>query len=282
MSDETQWVINTTDATFEQDVLLASQQGLVVVDFWAEWCAPCRTLGPILEGLAEDYQGGFLLVKADTETNQAAAGEFSVSGIPAVFAVLDGEVVDSFQGAMPEPQVRQWINSLLRQRELKAAKEMLETSPDEAEVILRSQWLETPDDAAVAAPLAELLLSQGRTDECVEIIEQLEQRGFLEPEMERVKAAVELGSKADVDVEAARAAAAAAPNDFELQFTLAEALAGSEQYEASFEICLDLVSRDRHKTGEKARALMVDVFRVLPEGSELTSDYRRKLSMLLY
>ena len=97
-------------------VLEGSKERLVVVDFWAEWCAPCRALGPVLEKLAEEFAGRFLLVKADTEQNQGAAAGFQVSGIPAVFAVIGGQVVDSFQGAMPEPQVKAWIEKQFWER----------------------------------------------------------------------------------------------------------------------------------------------------------------------
>ncbi|MEC8473482.1 MAG: thioredoxin domain-containing protein, partial [Planctomycetota bacterium] len=105
MSQENPWLINTTDETFQVDVMERSKLGLVVVDFWAEWCAPCRMLGPVLEKLASESDGKFTLVKAETELNATAAGEFSVSGIPAVFAVVDGQVVDRFEGAMPEPAI---------------------------------------------------------------------------------------------------------------------------------------------------------------------------------
>jgi len=104
----------------------------------------------------------------------------------------------------------------------------------------------------------------------------------LESSVEKIKAALELSSKSGMSIEAARAEAEANPKNFELQLSLAEILAGHQQYEPAFEICLSLVALDRKLTGEKARALMVDVFRVLPEDSELTRDYRRKLSMALY
>ena len=281
-SASSKWLVNTTDADFESVVLEGSKERLVVVDFWAEWCAPCRALGPVLEKLADEFAGRFLLVKADTEQNQGAAAGFQVSGIPAVFAVIGGQVVDSFQGAMPEPQVKAWIEKQLLGTQLLDAKRLAESDPAAAEELLRSVLQAFPNDSAASIALAELLLANGRSEECRAVVEQLEKRGFLEPAAEKLKAAMELAVKAGSSVEAARAEAEADPKNFQLQFNLAEVLAAHQQYEAAFEICLNLVAVDRKATGEKARALMVDVFRILPEDSELTRDYRRKLSMALY
>ncbi len=281
-TEKSMWVVNTTDEDFEAIVFEGSKERLVVVDFWAEWCAPCRTLGPVLEKLADEFAGRFLLAKANTDNAQRAAAEFQVSGIPAVFAMLDGNIVDSFQGVMPEAAIREWINKQLAGTLLMDAKRLAATDPAAAESKLREILEQAPSDSNALIPLAELLLAQNRSEECREIIESLEKRGFLESSAEKIKAALELGSKAGMSIEAARAESEANPKNFALQLKLAEVLAGHQEYEQAFQICLSLVALDRKQTGEKARALMVDVFRVLPEDSELTRDYRRKLSMALY
>lgn len=275
-------MVNTTDASFQADVFEKSQTGLVLVDFWAEWCAPCRLLGPILEKLAVEFSGRFCLVKANTEQAGEAAGQFGVTGIPAVFAVLHGEVIDSFQGALPEDSIRTWIENHLNAELLSEASRLVTRDPAVAEAKAREHLAAYPNDSTAMIVLAESMLEQGREAECQEILEKLEDRGFLETEAERVKAALELKRRASVDVDAARRAAEADPGNFELQLELAGALAGRQQYVEAFEICLGLVAKDRKQTGEKARELMVEVFRVLPEGSELTSDYRRQLSSALY
>ncbi len=281
-SPEAVEIVETSDATFEVDVIARSELGLVLVDFWAEWCAPCRMLGPILEKLAGEYRGSLTLVKANTEAAPEAAGRFGVTGIPAVFAVLDGQTIDSFQGALPEESIRSWLDSLLSKAETVNAIRLAETSPAAAEEKLRAILSRSPHDAQVAIALAKVLVNLEREDESRQMIAELERRGFLEPEAEQLKAQLDLAQKSDVDLDAVRAAAEAAPTDFGKQFALAEALAGHQQYQAAFEICLELVAKDRQRTGEQARALMVEVFRVLPEDSELTSEYRRKLSMALY
>lgn len=279
---ESRFVIDTTDATFAADVLERSRSGLVVVDFWASWCAPCRALGPILEKLADEYGGQFHLVKADTEQNQEAAGGFGVSGIPAVFAVLDGDVIDSFSGALPETAVRSWLDKLLSGTRIFSAQKLLETDRAQGEAALRAILAETPNEATVALSLAEVLLEDGNIEECRELIDRLESRGFLEPAGERIKAALAVQQLGTVDLDAARSAAEAGPKDFALQLKFAEALAGHHQWSEACEVCLQLVMFDRKKTGEQARQLMIDMFRSLPEDSTITSEYRRKLSMALY
>ena len=107
------WIIDVTDENFEVEVLERSQTATVVVDFWAEWCGPCRMLGPILEKLAVEFDGNFILAKADTEKASKAAGQFGVQSIPAVYGLRDGQVVDGFMGALPEEQIRQWLQKLM-------------------------------------------------------------------------------------------------------------------------------------------------------------------------
>ncbi len=276
------WLVNTTDETFQADVFERSKSGLVLVDFWAEWCAPCRTLAPTLEKLVVEFAGEVTLVKANTEATPQAASGFRVSGIPAVFAVLEGEVVDAFQGVMSEAEIRIWIHKQLAYRTLIQAKSFLASDPKAAETLLLPTLEAAPNNAEVLTLLAEAYLNQDRDAESAAVIEKLEERGFLEPAAEKVKAAIDVKRRGGLSVADARSALVANPQSFALQFALAEALVGSQEYEAAFEICLNLVAQDRKLTGEQGRQLMVEVFRILPDDSPLTSDYRRKLSMAMY
>ncbi|MCA9191489.1 MAG: tetratricopeptide repeat protein [Planctomycetales bacterium] len=281
-SQTRKWVVEATEESFVGDVFQRSQLVPVIVDFWAPWCAPCRILGPTLEALAEEFAGQFVLVKANVDELPGSASQFSVSGIPAVFAIMHEKVVDTFQGALPEPAIREWLGAILRNAELQAAIAKLEDHPEQAELELRALLATDPNRAEVSIALADALLRMGRLDDAKAIIEQLEKRGFLEPEAERLKAQLDLAGKEQLDVDSLRREAAADPESYVKQFALAEALAGRHEYQSAFDICLRLVEKDRHQTGEQARALMVEVFRVLPDDSPLTSDYRRRLSMLLY
>lgn len=275
-------IIDTTDETFAQDVFERSQSKLVIVDFWAPWCAPCRTLGPILEKVAQENATDFVLVKANTDEVSNSAGAFEISGIPAVFAVFGGEVIDSFTGAMSEPMVRDWLQGVRDKSELQQVKQLVQTDKALAEQKLRSLIAQSPNDSQSAILLAELLLERNQLDECSAIVERLETRGYLEPAAERLKSSVLIRNLAHPRIEELRAVASAASKDYAAQLALARGLAGQQQWIEACEICLTLVALDRKQTGEQARELMIHIFRALPEDSPITSEYRRKLSMVLY
>lgn len=282
MTSESSWITETTDNTFEQDVIEGSRERLVVVDFWATWCGPCRMLGPILEKLAGEYGGRFQLVKAETDHNQRAAASFNVSSIPAVFAVLEGEAVDYFAGALPEPQLRAWLDRLLATADAAQVKRLEETDPAAAEARYRQLMAQFPKEPQLKIGLARTLHAQGQFDEARRLVDELEARGFLEPEAQQVKSALELAAQAKADLPALEAAAAAEPENLDLQLTLARGLAGAERYEEALTRALSIIQTRRDGPGEEARQLMIDIFRVLPADSELVGAYRRKLASALY
>ena len=282
-----QWIVNVTDETFEEEVIERSNTVPVVVDFWAEWCGPCRALGPVLEKLAGEYDGKFLLAKVDTEKAPAAATKFQIQSIPAVYGMREGKIVDGFMGALPEPQIREWLVRILPSEAdtlLVEAKTLADSDPAEAEAKLRSAIEIDPKLVAAQIELASLLMTLEKTDEASELIEKLEGRGFLEPEAERVKSALEIqraGSEKG-GVDACRAAVKSAPENLSLQIDLAEALAATGTHEEALQIALSVVQNDFGDHRERARHVMIDIFRVLPADSELTKDYRRQLSMALF
>ena len=207
---------------------------------------------------------------------------FRCSQFPPCLASLAGEVIDFFAGALPEAQIRTWLDRLLQGARLAEAQRLEATDPQRAERAYREILAQQPEDANALIGLGRLLVAQQRDEEAEAILKQLESRGFLEPEAEKLKVALELRGKGNVDLGALRQSIEADPGNLELRLQLAQALAGSGVYEEAFEICLSLVEQDRHGVGERARQAMVDIFRVLPDGSELVHDYRRKLAMLLY
>ncbi len=284
--EQSSWVIDATAATFQKEVLDRSRMTPVVIDFWAAWCNPCRMLSPVLERLAEEYGGKFVLAKVDTDRDQALAAEFGVRGIPAVFGVRDGKIYDAFVGVQPEPVIRRFLEKLMPTpaESLAAEASRLEqTDPDAAQAKYNEALALAPNLDLAHIGLARIALEQGRFDQAKTHIETLERRGFLEPEAERVKAELTLRqSAAEVgDVASARAALAAKPDDLELKFKLAEALAGAGQYADALALALALVERDRKGVGERARQLMVAIFQLLPADSELTAEYQRQLSFAL-
>jgi putative thioredoxin len=287
MSQQSSWIVETSEATFQSDVVDRSQEVPVVVDFWATWCQPCRLLGPILERLANEYQGRFCLVKANVDQMPAVAGSLGVQSIPAVFAVRDGQIVDQFLGLLPEPQIRAWIDRLLPTavENLTEEAETLEViNPTAAEAKYRKAIELEPADAKARIGLARVLLSASRLDEARTLIDELAAADLLDTEGERLRAELELRLQEQEigGLQTAREAAAAEPDNLPLQLNLAKALTVDNQFEEALETALRLVEKDRAGVGEEARKLMVQIFHLLGTESELANTYRRKLTMLLY
>lgn len=276
------WIVETTQENFQRDVFERSREVPVVVDFWAAWCQPCKMLAPLLEQAAKERAGKFVLVKAETDHNPQAAGEFGVSSIPAVFGVSGGQVVDFFQGLLSPEQLGQWLDRLLEIAEFTRASALEATDPAAAEALYRALAERHPKEAGPQIGLARVLLAQEQVDEARQLIEKLAARGFLEPEAEKVKSALDLRGKQSLDLTACRAAVAKNPGDLSARWQLAQALAGHGAHQEALDQCLELVSLDRKGLGEQARVLMLEIFRVLPDDSDLTGAYRRKLSSALY
>ena len=286
MSVNSPYIVETTQETFERDVVDRSRDVPVVVDFWAEWCGPCRTLGPRLERLAEEYGGRFVLVKADTERVPEIAAAFGIRSIPAVFGLKDGKLVDSFVGVLPESEIRAFLDRLLptpAERLIAEARGLESSDLKAAEARYRIALDLAPEEPQVKIGLARVLLAQDRPDEARPLIEALERRGYLEPEAEKLKADLTLRSQAEGvgDVEAARAAAAADPDNPDLAFALAEALAAAGRYPEAMDLCLDLIERHRKRVGESAHKLMLTIFQLLGD-AEIVADYQRKLASALF
>jgi putative thioredoxin len=281
------WIVETTTARFENDVIAASTERPVVIDFWATWCGPCRQLTPVLEKLAHESAGRFQLVKINIDENPDLAHAFGVQSIPYVVALRDGRPISDFLGVQPEDRVREWLNALLpsKAEELLQRGRALEASdPKAALALLREAGELEPDLAAARIDAARVLLRLNQDDEASRIIAELEERGYLEPEAERLKSQLELRAAAAEagPLEEARKAAAAAPDDLELQLKLADAMAAANRYQEALETCLAILQQDKSRVGPEAKNTMVRIFDILGPGSELVSTYRRKLATLLY
>jgi len=286
MSETCPWIISTSPATFEQDVLQRSKDVLVVLDFWAPWCGPCRLLGPLLEKLAREKNGAFVLVKVNTDEMPELAAVFHVQGIPTVFALRDGRVIDYFTGALPESELRAWLDQLLPQEDealVAQGDALADRDPRAAEAKYREAISRNPKSIPGRIALARLLAKQKRYDEAKSLLNELSDLGATSEEVEKLRAELELANSGEkIDVQSLAAQVAANPGDFDLRLKFARALAAALRYEEALEEALRLVQTAQGDPREEARKLMLQIFSILGATHPLTEEYRRRLTMALF
>ena len=280
-------VFDATTAGFEADVLARSLETPVLVDFWAEWCGPCKTLGPVLEKLAAEFNGGFVLAKVDTEAEQQIAAAFQIRSIPTVFLVKGGQIVDGFQGALPEAQVREFLKH--HGVEPAAGGDAPEDDaaappPDpHAEVVRLRRLAEAePDNAEHRLDLALALLRTGAAGEAETLLDALPAN--LATDDRAVQARARLGFAAllkDAPPAATlQAAIAADPDDLQARHLLGvHGIVGGDA-EAGLEQFLEMLRRNRDWNDGLPRMALIDAFRVVDD-EDLVGRYRRKMSSLL-
>jgi putative thioredoxin len=279
------WVIEATDRDFEAAVLERSAAVPVVVDFWAPWCGPCRTLGPLLERLAEEHAGAFVLAKVNVDDNPGLAQAFGVQGIPMVLAIRDGEVVDHFTGALPESAVRQFLGSLLPTEadELSAEGEaqLARGDTDAAERSFRTALERDARHGGALVGLATVLASGERAAEALELLRRVDP-GPHRARADKLAAELRIRQTGGADVEALRRRAEADPDDLEARFALAQAHAAAGRHEDALRTYLGIVARDRSFRDDEARKAMLDLFHLLGPEHPLTDQYRSELAKVLF
>jgi len=182
-------MVDVTDATFETDVIEASHQAAIVVDLWAEWCGPCKTLGPILEKVIAETNGKVVLAKVDVDANPATSQAFQVQSIPAVYAMKDGKVVNGFVGAQGEPAVREFVQSLMPTDAELQIEQLLAVGDEESLL----KVLELVPDHHVAVPaVAELLIARGENEMALELLQKVPETA----EVRRIAAMARIGGEA--------------------------------------------------------------------------------------
>jgi len=272
---------DVSEQDFQTDVLQRSRDVPVLVDFWAEWCAPCKVLDPALESVAADMEGAFELAKVDVDANQNVASQFAVQSIPTVVAFKDGNEVARFVGAYPEAAIREFVDGLLPTEidlmvdEARTAR--INGDDPTAEHLFRQALTGKPDHVDAGTSLASMLIDRGDTDEALIVLGKLAP----EPEVERLQAAARLRASAGDDVSVLEQAVADDPEDAGGRIELAKALAGRGEYEPALDHFLAVV-RVKGVGKEEARQGMVDIFGVLGEEHPLTFGYRRQLASALY
>ena len=281
-------VFDATAANFEADVIRASLETPVLVDFWATWCGPCKSLGPVLEKLAAEYNGAFRLAKIDVDKEQQLAAAFQIRSVPTVMLVKDGQLVDGFPGALPEGELRQFLAGHgIEPREGDDAEAETQADakpldPHEEVVRLRAKVEAEPDAAEHRLDLALALLAIGAAAESEQLLDALPAN--LATDERAVKARARLGFAALLKDAPPRdtlaAAIAADPTDLKARHLLGvhelvsgDAAAGLEQF-------MEMLRRDRGFEDGLPRKALIDAFRIL-EDEDLVSRYRRQMSSLL-
>ncbi|MGF6755462.1 thioredoxin [Paraburkholderia sp. GAS42] len=281
--------MDTTLATFEKDVIAGSTLAPVLVDFWAPWCGPCKSLGPMLEKLEAEYAGKWKLVKVNVDENQELAAHFQVRSIPHVIAFADGRPIDQFVGVLPEGQLREFLDRLVP--------DSADAERDNAQIAIAEGRLDDAHDHLKAAlafdpgyddarmDLIELLLSQNRFDEARNEVDLLSPKttqgsdarfNAIKTRLDAVDAAADLPP-----TDALEAKVAGNPDDLEARFDLASAFIARRKYAEALEHLLAIVQRDRAFREDIGRKTMLSVFDLAAHQPELVAQWRRKLSAAL-
>jgi len=279
------WTIDVGENNFEQEVLERSRGVPVVVDFWAPWCGPCRVLGPILEQLAEERKGDFILAKVNVDDNPALASAFRVQGIPAVKIFSDGALVDEFTGALPEEAVREVLAGLMpseADRDAQAAAKLIaEGKRDEAKAIYEKTLAAEPNHDESLLGLARLIAPEDE-ERALELLDRVAFTSPARDEADRLAAKLKLKSAGGGNEAELRAAVAADPENLDPRFELAETLAAAEKYEDALKEFLEVLKRERSFRDDGARKAMVAIFEVLGNEHPLTEKYRSELAQALF
>ncbi|HEX2800556.1 MAG TPA: co-chaperone YbbN [Phenylobacterium sp.] len=280
-----------TDAGFMADVIDASKTTPVIVDFWAPWCGPCRQLGPAIEKAVTAAKGKVKLVKIDIDKNPAYAGQLRVQSIPAVFAFVDGKPVDAFMGALPESQVKAFVDKLAKlgpggpspvDEMLEMAKESLELGDMGGAAQAYAQILQAdPGNLKALGGMARLYLATGDTDRAQEVLD-MAPVGAKDPDLDSVRAALALAAQAPSETAAFERRLAADPDDHEARFELAKALAGTHRLDEAADQLLTIIERDRAWNDEAARKQLLTVFEAAGLMSQVARDGRKRLSAILF
>ncbi|MEP0320960.1 thioredoxin [Bauldia litoralis] len=285
-------VIDTTTQTFGADVIEASMQQPVLVDFWAPWCGPCRTLGPIIEKAVQDSKGAVRLVKMNIDEHPAVAGQLGIQSIPAVIAFSKGQPVDGFVGAVPESQIKEFIERVggpvgpSDAEALVTAGEDLLAAGDTAGAAERfaAVLAAEPQSVPATAGLVQCLVASGDLDRARQALDQLPESAAGDPKVVAARAQLDLATQAASlgDESPLEARLAADPNDHQARFDLALLRNEKGDREAAADGLLEIMAKNRSWEDEKARKQLLTFFEAWGPKDDATLSGRRRLSSMLF
>ncbi|WP_461471311.1 tetratricopeptide repeat protein [Pararhodobacter sp.] len=283
---------DSSEATFMQDVVEASRDVPVIVDFWAPWCGPCRTLGPALEAAVKAARGKVRMVKVNVDENQALAGQLRIQSIPTVYALFQGRRVDAFQGALPPSEIKAFIDKLIALagdgglgEALAQADELLsQGAATEAAQLFATILAEEPENAAALGGLARAHLALGNLDQAEALIANAPAAIAKSAEVEAARAALALARQAASagPVDELRAALEADPANHQARFDLAKALHASGDVEGAIDMLLELFRRDREWNDGAAKTQLFTIFDALKPNDPRVRNGRRRLSSMIF
>ncbi len=280
-----------TDASFMTDVVEASKHQPVIVDFWATWCGPCRTLGPALEKAVRGAAGAVKMVKIDVDANPAYAGQLRVQSIPTVYAFVNGQPVDGFQGAIPDSQIKAFIDKLTGGAGVNTDIEQLLSLGEEslslndlggaAQAFAHVLTMESDNPKAIAG-MARVYLAEGDAEQARQTI-AMAPADSTDPMVQSVRAQLALAASAPTGATAElEGRIAADPNDHQARYDLSLALASAGDLNGAVDQLLAIVKADREWNDQAARKQLLTVFEAAGATSEVARDGRRRLSSILF
>ncbi len=291
-TDTAESIRETTTATFRQDVLSDSARQPVLVDFWAPWCGPCKQLGPIIEKVVKSAGGKVKLVKMNIDEHPQIAGQLGIKSIPAVIAFTRGQPVDGFVGALPESQIKGFIERLVgplgpgEVAELLAEAEALLAESDVAgaAAVYAEVLAMEPDNTKALGGLAKLYVDMGELDQARGILAAVPPEKAGDPSVAAARAALEIVEQAAAvgDFTALQRQVEQDPKDYQARFDLALALGSNNQREAAVDHLIEIIRRDRSWNEDGARKQLVQFFEAWGPADEASMAGRRKLSTVLF
>jgi putative thioredoxin len=279
------WIVDVNTANFRAEIIDRSMKTPVVVDFWAEWCGPCKQLGPALEAAARDGNGRFILAKVDVDRAPELAQAFQVQGIPTVLAIFDGRVVDGFSGALPPEELKRFLDKVapplgptpIEEARLLAADGRL----DEALGVLREHLVAREADQDARLELASLLIDDGKLAEAEVEWAAVDEKARASDAGKALATKLRYAANAG-DLAPLEAAVAAAPDDPAARIALGQALAAAQRYADGLEQLLEAVELDPAYEKGAARKAMLEIFDILGPEDPVADDFRFRLSLLLF